>query len=371
MNNYFKKAVNLINRVSSQKIYRKLFLNGYIHQPDDIFDYHYIIQQRETPNKEIHTSSKTYGIGYQFRRATGYNKPIRFLVEHSINSVRVDNTTEYLENEFPMVLTPSRARWELLQPRTHKLVIPYGPNTMPYAREIYNEYMLAAVKQNLGKTLVVYPQHNNSEFSYFETQNLIKEFVDYIEKFKEEHHFDTVLCCMYFRDIQGCAHVEFEKKGWKIVSCGHNMNYDFGDCSKTIYRLADFVIAQGSYATNIQATYMGVPSISLPGNRQSVNKDGSIRDANVVMGDGPIFKECDELFNRYMEEITPEQKAWATKWGGFDNIKTPEEIALLLDYAKDVYKCDMKDATLLKVANKAKYAPIRSYIQEALDTRMK
>lgn len=371
MKNYFKKGVNLIRRTMARHEYHRLFDQNYINKTTNIFDYNWIIQQRRTPFRELHTANEMYGIGYQFRRATGYNGKIKFLVEHSINSVRTDNVIEYLNNDFPIVFTPSRGRFEVIQPLTNKLVIPYGPNTMPYAKAVCDEPMIAALKQNLGRTLVVYPQHNTADFSYFEAQNLIKDFIAYVENFRAEHHFDTILCCMYFRDIMGGAHVEFEKKGWKIISCGHHQNYDFGDCSKTVYRIADFVIAQESYATNIQATYMGVPSISVAGNRQIKRENGVIEDRRETMGDGVICKQCDSLFGAYHEEITPEQLEWCTKWGGFDCVKTPQEIRLFMDYAKDVWHCDMSDRAFLKVANKKKYEPIRKYILESLDKRKK
>lgn len=369
MKNYWRKGINWLNRNRARVEYMRLFEQNYFQKATNLFDYNWNIQKRRTPYKEYHTANEMYGIGYQFRRATGYRGKMRFLVEHSINSVRTDNTLEYLNNDFPIVFTPSRGRWEIIQPLTHKLVIPYGPNTLPYAKEICDDYMIDAIKQNLGRTLVVYPQHNTAEFAYFEAQNLIHQFIDYVEKFREEHHFDTVVVCSYFRDVMGCAHVEYEKRGWKIVSCGHHQNYDFGDISKAVYRIADFIIVQGSYATVLQATYMGVPSISIPGNREINRGGGVIEDINETMGDGVIYRQCDKLFDRYREDFTPEQMEWCTKWGGYDVVKTPEEIKLFFDLAKKLYRKDLSDKTIRKVINKPKYEKIRAYVEEALAKR--
>lgn len=369
MANLVRKVVDHYKRESDRRLYRRLFERGYLPKATNLFDYNWIIQKRPTPYKERHIANETYGIGYQFHRFTGNYEQLFFLVEHSINSVRTDNPTEYLENEFPLVFTPSRGRWDIIQPLTHKLVIPYGPNTLPYAQEICDDYMIAAIKQNLGKTLVVYPQHNNAEFSYFETKNLIRQFIDYVEAFNEKHHFDTILCCSYFRDIMGSAQVEYEKRGWKIISCGNNNSYDFGDISKTVYRIADCVVVQGSYATVLQATYMGVPAVSIPGNREINRGNGVIEDINVTMGDGVIYKQCDELFSEYTGTISKEQMEWCTKWGGYDCIKTAEELRLFMDFAKKVRKSDMSDAYLKKMVSKPKYEPIRKYIMESLEKR--
>ena len=370
--NIFKRIYRKIRAMQVEHMYSDFVTTKYLDGMVDIFDYHEAVKDRRDTCLERgmnNYKAEGYGIGSIYRRYTGFSGIINCSVEHSLSFCRINNEVEYRDIKYPVIISSSTERWNLIQPRTPKLVVPCGPFFIPYAKSIYDDFTTECIKKNIGKTLLVFPQHNNVNSFYIGEEEKKDEFVAYVNDIKDKYHYDTVLCCVYFADILNQTYLKYEKLGWRIVSAGRNTNYDFGDNMKTILSLADYVIAQGSMASIVQAVYMKKPSTYIVGRKQKVLANGVVDTPGDSIGHTEMYKECGELFGGYSEEITKEQYDWCNKWGGFDDVKTPEEMRLILEFAQKLGNGKISDARVRRIVSKKKYEPIQKYILPILGAR--
>ncbi len=358
--------------LSAEKTYEKMREAHYADFVEDIFDYHTAVKTRRDPYHERgwnNVKAEAYGIGHAYRRFSGFKGYINCSIEHSLAFDRINNELEYRDNDYPLVLTSCMDRFQLIQPKTNKIMIPLGCFFMPYAKSIYDEFTTTCIKKNLGKTLLVYPQHNNVNSFYEGEDEKKKDFIELVERIKVEHGFDTVIACMYFADIRNQTYREYERLGWQIVTAGPNTNYDFCDNARTILSLADHVLCMGTVSSLIQAAYLGIPSTYVLGRTEKRMADGRLNNPGQELGFDKLYQDCYRLFGEYHEELTEEQKAWCASWGGFDCDKSPEELRLILEYARALGKGTASDAKARRILSKKKYQAIRPYIEASLDMR--
>lgn len=372
MANIFERALLKAELLKAEKQYDRFRIEKYLDRVEDIFDYHTAIKTRRDPYWQrgwYNAKAEGYGIGHAYMRYSGFRGALNCSFEHSLSYNRTNNHQEYRDINYPVIISSCKTRQEIIQPLTDKIVIPCGPFFMPYAENIYDDFMIGCIKKNLGKTIVVFPQHNNVNSFYEGEESKKKEFVDMVEKIKADHGFDTVIVCLYYADILNQTYRQYEKLGWIVVSAGRMPNYDFGDNMKTILSLADYVIAQGTMTSIIQAVYMNIPSTYALGRAQKRMADGRLCTPGEELGFDELYQECFELFGEYSEEVSEKQYEWCNRWGGFDSVKTPEEINLILAFAKELGKGNTSDSRVQSIIKKKKYEPIRGIVEESLTLR--
>lgn len=373
MANLVKRALLKLTLLKNEKIYNQFNTEDYLDKMEDIFDYRTAVKTRKDPNwhhGNYNVKAEAYGIGHLYQRYSGYNGEINCSFEHSLPFSRTNNESEYRDIQYPVIISSSKARWDIIQPLTDKIVIPCGCFFMPYGRSIYDEFLTGVIKKNLGKTLLVFPQHNNIN-SFYEGEEETKEaFFKQVEAIKNEHGFDTVIVCLYFADILNQTYRQYEDRGWIVVSAGRSHNYDFGDNMVSIISLADHVIVQDSIASLVQAAYMNKPCTFMKGRALKRMADGRMSNTGKEVMFEERQEECLELFGEYSEELSSAQMEWCNRWGGFDCTKSPDEIRLILEFAKELGKKPITDARLKRVLAKSKYDLIRKYIEPAIATRI-
>lgn len=95
----------------------------------------------------------------------------------------------------PVLLVHSEQRRKFLKDKTDKLMITFGPNFMPYAKPIYSEFAIQGIKKNLGKTLLIYPQHNNDTSEFENINKNTSNLIEFAKEVKNKGKFDTVIVC--------------------------------------------------------------------------------------------------------------------------------------------------------------------------------
>ena len=116
-------------------------------------------------------------------------------------------------------------------------VVTIGPY-INYADSIIDQVEMKKIKEDYGKILLVFPSHSIEGVIYkYNTQDFINE----IEKVSKD--FDSVFVCMYWKDIQDGRYVEYEKKGYKIVTAGHRNDTNFLGRLKDIIDLSDMTMS--------------------------------------------------------------------------------------------------------------------------------
>ena len=374
--NMIKILINLPRRVR-KKLQRESYLRNrrrmFDLDPDymayNIFDYNFVIRDRRPKTQEVYDGNMMYGIGGVLREYTGYGKKIYCAVEHGTPTEREDNVVEYRDNRMPVLLLHSDQRRDFLKDKTDKVMFTIGPNFMPYEKGLYSDFSLKSTKKNLGKTLLIYPQHNNDTSEFVEFTHNRDQLIEYVKKVKEIGGFSTVVVCLYYIDVERGMQFFYEQQGWIVVSAGKNTNYDFPACFKTILKISDYVIAQS--ITGIAfAMYENIPCTFYPGAREMINENGKIvEDAWTINGKSWIAKteqELCRLFGDYSEKITDEQKAWCEYIWGYNCVKTPEELKLIFDFSRAIRKHYRNHEYVRKVSTRKKYEKIKVYIEDAL-----
>ena len=140
---------------------------------------------------------------------------------------------KFIRNEYPL-----------------KKIIKIGPY-IHYANAILNEKNYSDVKQKLGKILLVFPFHSiDGVLSDFD----IKEFLKIIEE--KRKGFDSVIVCLYFKDIQLGRANEYIEKGYKITTAGHINDACFLNRLKSIIELSDYIISNGVGSHIVYGLYL-------------------------------------------------------------------------------------------------------------------
>lgn len=336
-------------------------------QINNIFDYYYNSKQRDGRYVEEYDANIMYGIGTVFRNYSGYKGKIFCATEHGIPPLRMDNFSEFRDNDAPILLVHSEERKQLLQPLTNKLIMTYGPSFIPYAKGIYTEFQIESIKRNHGKTLVAFPIHNNDVTTYVHYIEEQEEFIQYVRKIKEEQGFEEVIICLYYIEVERGMQALYERQGWQVVCAGNNKNCDFADALKSIFQIADAVIVQGLTGV-AYSTYLGIPCILYNYNEEMLHSSGLItHNTDWVQ---PTKERLLELFASINKSVLSEQYVYCNKTWGYDCVKSPQELNLIFQYATDIHRKNiMKSNALLRIAKKKKYKPIYDMIVEAINYR--
>ncbi len=332
----------------------------------NIFDIQYNARKRTYKTGELFSTNELYSLGYTLRHYSGYYKQVYCATEHFVQPDTFHNAHEYRDNDRKILLVPSKHRRDELQPLSDKLMIPYGPGAIPYATNIYSDVAMDDVKSFLGKTLLVFPRHSNVGMRVMANKN---EFAEYVNDIVKKYSYDTVLCCLYFTDIERGAYLEYQRYGWIPVTAGHRDNYDFADCLRTIISLADHVIVHGHGSHLSYAGYLKKPVTFYPADR-TIFIEGQGADVN----HNPWAKRFEDVllenYGEYKEDYGTEQYERFDELFGYSDVRTPEELRAILEFAHAIEKDKQIDVGKIQnLLQKDKFKSIKGIVEEAIECR--
>lgn len=350
----------------------------FAYDPDfakDIFDFHYIARQRNARNNERFSGNSIYSMECALRKYSQYKGKIYCASEHGLPAGSTKDTREYKDNDRRIVCVMSKDRRNYIQPLTDKLLVPIGPSIMPYCSNIYSDFVIEAIKRNLGKTLLVFPQHSCADSECIQTADT---FMEHLKELISAFHYNTVLVCLYYEDIYRGEFLKYRRYPESvIVTAGHKHNNDFADCLKTIINLSDHVVTQGYGSSAIYSMYLKKPVFYFPGSRgRKIENKGIFEDKNPWMQpyEDKLAQLSEISLNHPSEaalrRMQEEQWNWANKIYGFSEALTPNQIYELLTFSKAIERVGlMNDRRILKKLHSGKYENIKVLIEEALCCR--
>ncbi|MCF2516448.1 hypothetical protein [Dyadobacter sp. CY351] len=228
-------------------------------------------------------------------------------------------------------LTYSSYREKYIAEKAKKTSISIGPY-IHYAESLLNQRDLDDLKKQLGRVLLVFPSHSiGAVLSEYDQH----EFCNEIEKRKVG--FDTVLVCMYWKDVQNGDHEAYKKMGYKLTTAGHRDDLYFLNRLKSIIMLSDMVISNSTGTHVGYSIYLNKPNYLFKQNVAfvAVSKSGESLVKNHYMPDVTATKDRDnqmlyDAFNVFQDQITDDQYKLTNYIWGFDCVKTPEELKAIL-----------------------------------------
>ena len=307
---------NLYYRLKNKKVF---FLENERRQKLSIFDYQELSKPIPYYPLEKMRDSNYYGYAMALRKYAHLDK-INAALEHGIYLAnRIGTAQRYRTTR--RVITMSNNRVESFKLHNlNKPILAIGPY-IHYAEPLLSQEELAAMKQSLGKVLLVMPVHAAKGTPVFYNYQVL---LDFIEKIKNE--YDTVLVCIHFRDILNnieSAHI-YEKKGYKIVCAGNEYDYNFARRLRSIIMLADYVVSN-SHGTNTGfCTYLRKPQ-TIVYDKDIVKIHNSYTSEVKKIRDKQV-REIEDAFTDYSPVITEYQLSVVEKYFGISLIKSPDKL---------------------------------------------
>lgn len=280
------------------------------------FDFMKLSQPFDVPPLLSYPSNRFYGINKAVKRKLHKRfLSLDIVIEHGVyfsNSLVDFELRDFCR--FPFVITMGVQREFFLNKNGYN-ALSIGPY-IRYVDFYSSKEGLASMKRNLGKTLLVFPSHSiegvNSVFNE-------EAFVNEIKKYAVS--FDTILICMYWKDILDNRYQRYLDYGFKIVTAGHRSDPSFLSRLKDLIYLADMTMSNNlgthlgycisehkpHYLFSQECTYSG----------ELVEQENQYKDLDVYNKRLLQFKKT---FGTFSNNITSKQLELVRYyWGYFDN----------------------------------------------------
>lgn len=278
---------------------------------------------------ENYTPNDFYYHAYHLKRFSGISPfhSLNLSIEHGVYFSNYVWTSD-LEHAESKIITIGKNRQEIINKLTNKKVVNIGPYIY-YVTGFYSEKQLSRLKQKLGRTLLVFPSHSTH---WINSAYDIEYFAAEIKKYAAE--YNTVLVCVYWKDILNGHHKYYIKNNFTCVSAGHIYDPFFLPRLKSLISLADMTMS------NVIGTHLGYciflnkphylfsQDIKFNNTLPALEADTYDRLNKIKMD--PAITKMYQLFSNYSEEITESQKAIVRTYWGTDDIKTKDQLKQIL-----------------------------------------
>jgi hypothetical protein len=298
-------------RIYNKLKYSKIYFNR---EKIDLFDIDKLCLEMPYTADEMIFDNNVYGIGNVLKKYSGYKGQINAYIEHGVYfGNHYDKNQWYAEK----IITFSDQRKRHLSDRkVNKEVNVIGPYIY-YAKELFSKDYRRLLKEQLKKTLLVFPVHSAKSL---ETKFDIESFIAEIMSLKRQYLFDSILVCLYWKDVKNIDLVNlYKNQGCKVCTAGHKWDKDFLNRLKTIICLAEVTVSN-DVGTHIgYCTVLDKPHTILKSKIEFIPK-GSHGDISIM----------EELKEERLLEVN-EVRAGFLKTDGSLNIEIDENHKLLSD----------------------------------------
>lgn len=130
-------------------------------------------------------------------------------------------------------------RYSVLRHYTDKPVFKVGPY-IEYASQYYDDERIKKIKNDWGKTLLVFPSHSTNDTSITLAES---EYIEAVSRMSLD--FNTTVICAYWWNIDDPLIDAFRSNGFRISSAGFRDDVQFLSRLKTLLTLSDCVIGDG------------------------------------------------------------------------------------------------------------------------------
>ncbi len=325
MKSYLKRFV-IGNRVLSGVFFYAQRLANFRHREEiirrkglSIFDFEQLaLPLKYYPFSKI-KDNNLYGIGETLQNRISFlDFKNEVLTEHGLilgNLVQPHCLSSFTQT----IITFSEYRKRIIEKRTRKAVVVVGPY-IQYASSMLTAKEIIECKSKLGKVLLVFPSHSIDSTTKVFNQHI---FLNEIQMRKIDGSFDTVLVCLYWKDILIGRATPYRERGFQVVTAGHSYDPNFLNRLKTIIDLADMTMSN-AVGTHIgYCIFEGKPHYVF---RQIIeykstvdlkrNRDLNQRTPDDVASYNLAANEILDAFDSFSESISDSQRAIIVKYWG-------------------------------------------------------
>lgn len=269
--------------------------------------------------REYFSSNCWYGNNLAINACIGapLNAPVRGIIEHGLYLGRKKFSGERRVNGFHRVYTYSDYRRSVLLEQGYHAadIVVCGPY-IQYVRGLLSTERMRAMRQRLGRALVVFPSHSTSGI---DVNYDVAELIRRVEVEKTENGFDTAVFCVFYRDVQRGLHTAYQRAGYHVVTAGHKFDPNFLPRLRSIFEIAH------STVSNSIGTHIGYSvALGRPHRILSQETTWDVRDAIELEGIDDEMRHnlalekriLMEAFGSHSVSISPEQRSVVSHFWG-------------------------------------------------------
>ncbi len=287
--------------------------------------------ERELATHEHHKPNDYYGHATLLKRLVGQplTYPLRLSIPHGL---RFDSKLwehDYRAS-FPLGLVPGPIRAAAIASRVTTRLVPVGP-LIHYAPPALSPAAHATAAAQLGQMLLVFPAHSthhvDAEFSH-------GDFISALTA--HARTFDSVVVCLYWRDVLRGLAKPYQAAGFHVVTAGHIYDPAFLPRLRSMIELAAMTLSNRLGTHLGYCLHLGKPHHI---HRQQV-KIQIVRPEMVpVPGELDEVARFDTLFGEYSGAITSAQREIVEQYWGTSHVRTAAEMdALILDAEREFWR---------------------------------
>lgn len=285
-------------------------------------------------------SNSDYGHEYWIKEYCNFDKSIYALIEHGVyfgkNTNKVGIEYDY---ELKTILTYGNYREEILKIGFPKYnVYKIGPR-IAYAKTD-SEYFKKLIEESQGKkVLTIFPTHSTKVLkANYDIKYLLSEAYSIMN----DRSIEFLRVCLPQADIDNGTADLFIKEGCTVVSAGQD-KIQFLPRLRAIIEASNLTMSN-SLGTNLgYCIYLNRQQILIPqeqyyeGEKEEFQKEFTKMRSNNSLVDFKLEQDLFlSLFNKYINEnITTEQIRVCDYYWGFSDVKTKEQMHILL---KNIYE---------------------------------
>lgn len=282
-----------------------------------IFDYYNLSKDMNLVSNEYGYNS-FYGLADIIKECIGQDKKkvLDAAVEHGLCISRYISP---IDTRKDCIYTLSEDRKIFLEGIfPNKKIYAMGPY-IQYVKSYFCDSKIKEIKEKLGKTLLIFHVHSTHHVDY---DYDVQKFMEHIESIKNEHNFNTIMVCMYWKDILRGNHYEFEKKGYTICTAGHLYDPNFLLRLKSIILLADMTMSN-SLGTHIgYCVCLNKPHYYFKQKLDRMDKEEDHEKSDVDSLGYYLLDKCKKCFGTYKEFLTKEDIKFVEEyWGKWEKNK--------------------------------------------------
>jgi hypothetical protein len=201
-----------------------------------------------------------------------------------------------------------------------------------YADDLIEESRLRDIKEKLGHVMLIFPSHSIKAL-------MVKyDFTELLEQIKLlRKEFDTVIVCLYWKDVQlGRAKI-YEDAGCKVVTAGHFYDKYFLPRLKSIINLSDATMSNNIGTHTGYCIYLNKPHYIYsqpikvePIIKSKMNDELSQRSSLDWDEYNKAKDRLVDTFRQFSHTITEQQYDLTSHVWGFDYIRNQQELKDIL-----------------------------------------
>jgi hypothetical protein len=275
-------------------------------------------REQETP--EAHVPNDFYGHAAALKEFTGLpaNSSLGLYIQHGVrydlsywlHDFRIDHRIGFV---------PSQWRVEVLRSQIEQRLVPIGPY-IHYARSLWPAEDLQRERSRAGRILLVFPSHSTHWIdSDYDVEAVGRQLR------MECEGYDTILICVYWKDILRGVHRRYEALGFRCVTAGHIYDPLFLRRLRTLIELSD-ATAGTEVGTHLgYSIYLGKPHRLMRREVTRTSRDERMLKQSTAWTrlDGERFAAA---FASAPTQITGEQLELVEKYWGLSSLRSPEEL---------------------------------------------